>query len=183
VTTETPGEQNATPRPALHPAADGAAPPSPALSSTPSTPTKGKAHALTFPPSFRVLHVEDDATLRKTMELRIFRKFAVPFDYVENGAEALRVVLDEARLYTIIIMDNQMPVLTGEKATRTLRERGHDGVIVGMTGDPAGCDEHNEFVAAGLNACHNKDSKGIKAIVDLIRSYAVLELAPSTEAD
>ncbi|KAJ1638429.1 hypothetical protein T492DRAFT_944481 [Pavlovales sp. CCMP2436] len=91
-----------------------------------------------WPPGFRLLHVEDDVLLRKSFELRVLRKLQVPFDVAENGAEAVRLILYENRAYSVILMDNQMPVLTGEMATRQLRAGGFTGTIIGMTGDPLG---------------------------------------------
>jgi len=45
---------------------------------------------LNFPPGCRVLHVEDDAILRRSFELRVLKKLGVPFDVAVNGAEAVR---------------------------------------------------------------------------------------------
>ncbi|KAJ1631215.1 hypothetical protein T492DRAFT_996954 [Pavlovales sp. CCMP2436] len=72
-------------------------------------------------------------------------------------------------------MDNQMPVLTGEKATRALRAGGFKGIIVGMTGDPKGCSERDEFEAAGLNLCVEKDTPGIQRIAQVLGSFALNE--------
>ncbi|KAJ1626753.1 hypothetical protein T492DRAFT_1030464 [Pavlovales sp. CCMP2436] len=73
-------------------------------------------------------------------------------------------------------MDNQMPILTGEMATRALREGGYAGLIVGMTGDPSGCPERSAFEAAGLTECVDKDNPGVKRVAELLRS-AITALA------
>ncbi|KAJ1617221.1 hypothetical protein T492DRAFT_1101500, partial [Pavlovales sp. CCMP2436] len=132
-----------------------------------------KKARLSFPPSFRVLHVEDDAILRKTFELRVLNKLGVPFDVAVNGAEAVRFIIDEKREFALVVMDNQMPVLIGTKATRALREGGFRGVIIGMTGDPKGCSERDEFEASGLTECVDKDTSGIQRVAQLISSFAV----------
>ncbi|KAJ1630407.1 histidine kinase-like ATPase [Pavlovales sp. CCMP2436] len=132
-----------------------------------------KQARLSFPPSFRVLHVEDDAILRKTFELRVLKKLGVPFDVAVNGAEAVRFILTEKRKFALVVMDNQMPVLVGAKATRALREGGYGGVIVGMTGDPKGCSERDEFEASGLSFCTDKDTPGIQRVAQLISSFAL----------
>jgi len=72
---------------------------------------------LRFPPGFRVLHVEDDAVLRRTFELRVLKKLGVPFDVAVNGAEAVCFILEEKREYALVLMDNQVrcrncPMLT-----------------------------------------------------------------------
>jgi CheY-like chemotaxis protein len=89
---------------------------------------------LQFHDGFRVLHVEDDRILRKSFEARIFRKLSVPVDQAVNGQQALDWLLTEQRAYALVLMDNLMPVLSGEAATRKLREAGYTGAIVGMTG-------------------------------------------------
>ncbi|KAJ1633804.1 hypothetical protein T492DRAFT_978064, partial [Pavlovales sp. CCMP2436] len=72
-------------------------------------------------------------------------------------------------------MDNQMPILTGEKATRALRAGGFEGVIIGMTGDPKGCSERDDFEAAGLSFCFDKDTPGIQCVTQVIGSFALNE--------
>ncbi|KAJ1631153.1 hypothetical protein T492DRAFT_1144142 [Pavlovales sp. CCMP2436] len=142
---------------------------------------KSKSQArpqLCFPPDFRMLHVEDDALLRRSFELRVVKKLGVPYDVAVNGAEAVRLILEEKRKYALVLMDNQMPVLTGEIATRTLRAGGFEGVIVGMTGDPHGCFERDEFEAAGLNLCVDKDSPGVHKFIQVLGSFALDEEEP-----
>jgi CheY-like chemotaxis protein len=73
----------------------------------------------------------------------------------------------------LVIMDNQMPVMTGEQATRALRSAGYRGVIIGMTGDPTGSADRSEFEAAGLNRCLDKDSKAIEILHGIVRSFAI----------
>jgi len=68
-----------------------------------------------------------------------------------------------------------MPVLSGEKATRALRAGGFKGVIIGMTGDPHGCSERDEFEAAGLSFCVDKDLPGIERVVQVLGSFALDE--------
>jgi len=68
-----------------------------------------------------------------------------------------------------------MPVLTGEKATRQLRAGGFKGMIIGMTGDPHGCSERDEFEAAGLSLCVDKDTPGIRRVYQVLGSFALNE--------
>jgi len=135
-----------------------------------------------FPRDFRVLHVEDDALLRRTIELRLFKKLNVPFDVAVDGREALRLILDERRHYSVVLMDNQLPRLTGTKATLALRENGFEGIIIGMTGDPAGCSERSEFEAAGLNAVVDKDNAGMKYLSSVLLSLGGIPASTAASA-
>jgi hypothetical protein len=67
----------------------------------------------------------------------------------------------------------QMPVMNGTKATRTLRGHGFESLIVGMTGDPSGCTERDDFEAAGLNACVDKSRQGVEFLVTLLEELAL----------
>ncbi|KAJ1629731.1 hypothetical protein T492DRAFT_1009021 [Pavlovales sp. CCMP2436] len=145
------------------------------------TKRQSRPRRLSFPPGFRVLHMEDDAILRRSLELRVLKKFGVPFDVAVNGAEAVRLILEEKCKYALVLMDNQMPILTGEKATRALRAGGFEGLIVGMTGDPKGCSERDEFEAAGLTFFVDKDLLGIQRVTQELVSFTydeVLEEEP-----
>jgi len=126
-----------------------------------------------YPPSFRVLHVEDNSLVRRSLELRVPHKLQMPFDIAENGAEAVRLILKGNARYDFVLMDNQMPFMTGEFATRVLRAGDYEGMIVSMTGDPLGCVERDDFEASGLNECVTKDTPGISRIAQLISSFSL----------
>jgi len=124
-----------------------------------------------FPPDYRVLHVEDDQFVRFTMPLQTFDLLGVSYVQAEDGHAAMQM-MERGERFDCIIMDNQMPVMGGTATTLELRRLGYSGVIIGMTGDPAGCDERREFEAAGLTACLDKDSAGLEEVVRLLRDHA-----------
>ena len=128
-----------------------------------------------FPPGFLVLHVEDDAVLRKTVELRVFRRLGVKPLWADTGARCVDMVLAEGLEPTVILMDNQMPSLTGAAATRALRQAGYEGEIIGMTGDPSGCVERDDFEASGLNFCLDKTKEGLEAVAAHLRDFALVD--------
>ena len=78
-----------------------------------------------------------------------------------NGQLALEILLDGPE-FDAVLMDMQMPVMDGYTAVRTLREKGHDAIIVALTafamvGDrdrclDAGCDGYlpKPVIAASL---------------------------------
>lgn len=63
--------------------------------------------------------------------------------------------------------------MSGAAATRKLRSNGYSGMIIGVTGDPSGCDDRREFEAAGLNACVDKNMDGMAELAELIRARMV----------
>lgn len=67
-----------------------------------------------------VLIAEDDAMNRKTID-RIFRKFNILADFAEDGLQAFEMV-SNGKSYDLILMDMQMPVLDGVRATVMIRE-------------------------------------------------------------
>jgi hypothetical protein len=60
----------------------------------------------------------------------------------------------------------------GAETTAALRAMGFSGLILGMTGDPSGCEERSAFEASGLDACLDKDSTGMSECVKLIKLHA-----------
>lgn len=156
---------------------------------------------------------QDDKILRKAMTYSILNKLGVPYTQVDDGQEALDLVLPDLHRFGICLMDNQasahwplhapnmprvrffraavaalsaraqrshracscrhrplqMPHMTGAEAARRMRAAGYTGLIIGMTGDPSGCLERDEFERSGLDMCFNKDPVGLKAILKKIQ--------------
>jgi signal transduction histidine kinase/CheY-like chemotaxis protein len=102
----------------------------------------------------RVLIAEDTPDVRLWLR-SVLRKAGLEVEVAENGevacekAIAAREVEDS---FDVILMDMQMPVLSGYEATRQLREQGYEGAIIAITshamqGDremclAAGCDAY-----------------------------------------
>lgn len=128
-----------------------------------------QAAAAAFPDGYRVLHVDDDAFVRLTLPLQTFTLLGLPFVQAEDGAAALALVRSGER-FDCIVLDNQMPGMSGAELARTLRIVGYVGLLLGVTGDPAGCAERAEFETSGVNACVDKDSDGIVSLVAHIRA-------------
>jgi signal transduction histidine kinase/ActR/RegA family two-component response regulator len=77
-----------------------------------------------------VLVVEDDPDLQELIRRQMFQ-LGANVDTCSNGAECLDHWSDEN--YDIILMDIQMPVMTGDLAARQLRQRGYKGPIIAVT--------------------------------------------------
>jgi len=115
--------------------------------------------------------------LQRTLPLTTFKTVGAKWHTAENGIVALEKVAERRAAgeppYNMVVMDNQMPRMSGATAVRELRARGYDGVIIGMTGDPVGSPDRYEFEAAGLTACVDKDSGGREYICRVLRTFMV----------
>ena len=60
----------------------------------------------------------------------VFAKPRYQFNYIENPVDALKIVEGQSHPYDVIIVDQQMPELSGLEFVRELRKRGISAKIV-----------------------------------------------------
>jgi PAS domain S-box-containing protein len=104
--------------------------------------------------SVRILLVEDNPANQKLAQL-ILNKAGYEVETADNGREAVQRFCDSPDHFDMILMDVQMPVMDGLRATRAIRKRGFEDVpIVAMTanamkGDREKCIESgmNDYIA------------------------------------
>ncbi len=75
--------------------------------------------------------VAEDTIALQLLERRILERVGVDVTTVENGQEAVNATMRQS--FDLILMDMQMPVLDGIKATQILRRRGYEKPIVALT--------------------------------------------------
>lgn len=98
-----------------------------------------------------ILIAEDIKTNAMLIE-RLIAKIGHRATIVENGLEAVKAV-QSGTAYDLILMDNQMPVMSGIKATQKIRELDSpvkDIPIIALTAD-ALLEHQNAFLDAGMN--------------------------------
>jgi len=108
------------------------------------------------PRCLQILLAEDVAASR-LLVTRILEKRGHLVTAVSNGREA--VTAFEGHAFDLVLMDLEMPVLDGLKATAAIRERGNAGAfhvpIIALTADSAN-KERTRCCSAGMDACLTK---------------------------
>ena len=86
----------------------------------------------------RILIVDDSKMVRKVMG-NLMSSLGHAFQEASDGAEAVEMVrqsLDNSEPFDMILMDNQMPRMMGQEATKIIRtELRYGGMILGVTGN------------------------------------------------
>jgi CheY-like chemotaxis protein len=102
----------------------------------------------------RVLMVEDNA-VNMTIAVAMLEQWGVEVEQAGDGAQALEAVAAAARAgrpFDLVLMDVQMPVMSGYEATRTLRLRpeSRELPIIALTA-AALTSEREQALASGMN--------------------------------
>jgi CheY-like chemotaxis protein len=107
----------------------------------------------------RVL-VVDDALPNRKMLVRLLERSGHTCASAVNGLDAIRVFeADQMKVVTdpshtpidTVLMDYEMPVLNGPDATKLLREKGYNALVVGITGNVL-ADDVAYFKSMGADA-------------------------------
>ena len=102
----------------------------------------------------RVLLVEDNA-VNMVIAVAMLERWGVQVDQLENGSlvvAAVQAAADAGRPFDAVLMDVQMPVMSGHEATRALRESeaGRHLPVIALTA-AALVTERDEALDAGMN--------------------------------
>ena len=98
------------------------------------------------PQGLKVLVVDDSAATRKIME-RLLTNKGYEVQTAVDGVDCLRVVNEgikngEANFY-LIVMDDNMPNMSGPATAKILRANSYTGIICGVTGNTTAADNLN----------------------------------------
>ena len=121
-----------------------------------------------------VLIAEDNLTNQKVAQ-GILKKLGLRSEVVPNGKEAVRAL--EKKDYSLLLMDVQMPILDGIKATKLIRAenskvRNKDLPIIAMTAHAMVGDEE-DCLSAGMNAYVPKPIN-VKTLVSTLSKYLLV---------
>lgn len=102
-----------------------------------------------IPTSFKILVVDDSALVRK-MSIKLMKSLGHSCEEADDGDVAVSLVRSN-QIYDIILMDNQMPRMTGEEAVLVIRnELCFSGMIFGVTGN-ALAEDIQSFIDKGAD--------------------------------
>jgi signal transduction histidine kinase/CheY-like chemotaxis protein len=118
--------------------------------------------------------VAEDNAINQRIIMSVLNRYGYHVKMVENGREAVESL--ERRLYDVVLMDIQMPVLDGIKATKLIRERFNSGrqpFIIALTAD-ALQQSRTEYLAQGMDEVLYKPVQ-TKALMQLLASCKRLD--------
>ena len=105
-------------------------------------------------PSFSVL-VVDDVDMGRKMVCRLLARRGFVCAEAVDGLQAVEkvrssLVDDHNKSYDVILMDYEMPNLSGPDAVQRIRALGYGGLVIGLTGH-VGTVETDAFISHGAN--------------------------------
>jgi CheY-like chemotaxis protein/HPt (histidine-containing phosphotransfer) domain-containing protein len=108
---------------------------------------RGEAGSAIAKLSGRVLLAEDNDSLQRLLTLNL-RKLGLQVDLAGNGEIAVAMALENH--YDLVLMDMQMPVLSGLDAVSRLRKQGYMQPIVALTANVSN-EDRRQCLEAGCN--------------------------------
>jgi CheY-like chemotaxis protein/two-component sensor histidine kinase len=115
-----------------------------------------------------VLLVEDN-NINQVVAGEMLKLMGLTFDIAEDGQQAVTKIINSPQ-YDLILMDIQMPVMDGYEATRTLRVKGHNKLIICGLSANAMKQDYVKAMEAGMNDYIVKPLKQ-KVLEDLMAKY------------
>jgi len=95
----------------------------------------------------RVLYAEDDFTNRKLLEIKL-SKAGIEILCVEDGLKAWETLESDTKGFDLLIVDQDMPRLSGMELCRKVREKGLNLSVICLTSDDS---KEVEFLEAGFD--------------------------------
>ncbi len=112
----------------------------------------------------------DDVALNRRLGMRILERAGYEVDLAEDGAEAIAAVAaarDERAPHDLILMDMQMPVMSGIEATKAILAGGYGGSVIALTAITL-AEERKEAMEAGCSAFISKPFS-VSALLEAIQ--------------
>lgn len=137
-----------------------------------------------FDSNIKVLLAEDQA-FNQIVVVNILQDFGFVVDVVDNGKKAINLLKE--KVYDVILMDIQMPVMDGIEATKYIRNSFPGKVsqipIIAITAN-AYSPDHKEYIDAGMNDTISKPFRSnqlFQKITNVLKIKNVPELAEEVD--
>ncbi len=118
----------------------------------------------------KILIVDDSKPSLKMLG-KLLESLNLNFITAENGRESVEIIKNDNDI-SIILMDNNMPIMKGEDATKEIRDLGYTKPILGVTG--ALCDiDIQSFIEKGANEIIPKPLKRDK-LNEILIKYGII---------
>jgi CheY-like chemotaxis protein len=111
--------------------------------------------------------VAEDNAVNQLVVVRLLKTRGHSVEVAATGGEAVHAVC--AREFDLVLMDNQMPELSGIEATIRLREMGYTLPIVALSAS-AMAEDRERFMAAGMNGCLAKPFRAEELYAEIERA-------------
>ncbi|MDQ2993605.1 MAG: response regulator [Pseudomonadota bacterium] len=98
-------------------------------------------------PKFHILIVEDEPIIRKVLQ-DMLENIDYECDSADTGSKAVKLAL--TNIYDIILLDINLPDVSGISVTQQLRDAGINTPIIATTAHTL-VEERLSFIAAGMN--------------------------------
>jgi CheY-like chemotaxis protein len=102
------------------------------------------------PRLFRILLAEDNLLNGELILLNLEKYQGHSVTWVKDGSQAVDRVLEQEDDFDLVLMDFQMPVMDGLKATETIRSRGHRIPVVALTASVT-LEDQSKFKTVGMD--------------------------------
>jgi CheY-like chemotaxis protein len=116
--------------------------------------------------------VAEDNAVNQLVVVRLLKTRGHSVEVAATGSEAVHAVC--SRQFDLVLMDNQMPELSGIEATIRLREMGYTLPIVALSAS-AMAEDRERFLAAGMNGCLSKPFRPEELYAEIERATSPSE--------
>jgi len=124
--------------------------------------------------------IAEDNTINQKLIFNIFKRMGISVTFANNGVEAVN--LYQNHIYKMILMDIEMPILSGIEATKKIREYEESKniippiPIVALTANNDKC-HIDQYLKIGMDD-HLAKPIDIKRIKEVLDSYFIKEVSP-----